>query len=108
MNCCQKILPKDEYGVRVPAEKKVDSVPELERNLKSVLEGRTAGDPDDEDSLWTDLSPQAIAGAVTAMGTSVCPSVVRDWLDDQGLALHTTSSSKTCRSGSTTWESPSA
>ena len=22
------------------------------------------------------------------MGTSVCPSVVRDWLDDQGLALH--------------------
>ena len=72
----------------MPVEKKVASEPELERNLNSVLEGRTAGDPDDEDSLWTDLSPQAIAGAVTAMGTSVCPSVVRDWLDDQGLALH--------------------
>ena len=66
----------------------MDSEPELERNLKSVLEGRTAGDPDEQDSLWTDLSPKMIAETVTAMGTSVCPSVVRDWLDDQGLALH--------------------
>ena len=72
----------------MPVEKKVASEPELERNLNSVLEGRTAGDPDDEDSLWTDLSPQAIAQTVTAMGTSVCPSVVRNWLDDKGLALN--------------------
>jgi hypothetical protein len=38
--------------------------------------------------LWTDLSPREIAEAVTEMGTPVSPPVVRDWLDDQGLALH--------------------
>ena len=38
--------------------------------------------------LWTDLSPREIADAVTDMGTPVSPPVVRDWLDDEGLALH--------------------
>ena len=50
-----------------------------------MLEVRTAGDPDDEKILWTDLSPQAIAETVAAMGTPVSPPVVADWLDDQGL-----------------------
>ena len=72
----------------MPVEKKVESDPELERNLKSVLEVRTAGDPDEQDSLWTDLSPREIAQTVSEMGTPVCPPVVRDWLDEQGLALH--------------------
>jgi hypothetical protein len=52
------------------------------------LQSRTAGDPDEPDVLWTDLSPPEIAAAVTDLGTPVSPPVVRDWLDDQGLALH--------------------
>jgi hypothetical protein len=86
-------LPEDpaEGQVRRPGagrKKKVESDPELERNLKSVLEVRTAGDPDEADVLWTDLSPRQIAEAVADLGTPVSPPVVRDWLDDQGLALH--------------------
>jgi hypothetical protein len=38
--------------------------------------------------LWTDLSPRQIAEAVSDMGTPVSPPVVREWMDDQGLALH--------------------
>lgn len=64
------------------------SEPALERNLQAVLEVRTAGDPDDEDVLWTDLSPQQIAATVTDQGTPVSPPVVRDWLADQGLGRH--------------------
>jgi hypothetical protein len=85
---CRTIPPPDGYGVRAPGEKKVDSEPRLRQNLESVLEGRTAGDPDEADSLWTDLSPQAIAQRVATMGTPVSPPVARDWLNDEGLALH--------------------
>jgi hypothetical protein len=65
----------------------VPSEPELEQNLKSVLEARTAGDPDEEATLWTDLSPRQIAEEVAGQGTPVSPPVVRDWLDEQGLSL---------------------
>lgn len=85
---CLKIQPREGCDVWGRVEKKVESEPELEQNLKSVLEGRIAGSPDEEDVLWTDLSPRLIADAVTDMGTPVSPPVVRDWLDDQGLALH--------------------
>lgn len=53
-----------------------------------MLEVRTAGDPDDEQVVWTDLSPRQIADAVTDLGTPVCPAVVRDWLEEVGLRLH--------------------
>ena len=53
----------------------------------SVLETRTAGDPDAAEVLWTDLSPRQIADAVTDQGTPVSPPAVRDWLKDMGLAL---------------------
>jgi hypothetical protein len=59
----------------------------LERNLKSLLEVRTAGDPDEADVLWTDLSPSQMASVLTDLGTPVSPHVVQDWLQDQGLAL---------------------
>jgi hypothetical protein len=72
----------------VAAEKKVESEPRLEANLRSVLEVRTAGDPDEPDVLWTDLSPMQIAQAVSDMGTPVSPPVVQDWMEEQGLALH--------------------
>ena len=74
--------------MRGPVEKKVGSEPELERNLKSVLEVRTAGDPDEPDVSWTDLSPREIAEAVADMGTPVSPPVVADWLKEMKLSLH--------------------
>ena len=53
-----------------------------------MLAVRTAGDPDEEDVVWTDLSPRQIASTVTELGTPVSPAVVRDWLEDQRLRLH--------------------
>jgi hypothetical protein len=72
----------------VVEKKMAESQPELVENLKSVLDVRTAGNPDEADVLWTDLSPGQIAATVTKMGTPVSPPVVRDWLEDQGLARH--------------------
>lgn len=75
-------------GVRGRSKKKIESEPELVQNLKSVLEIHTAGDPDDEEFLWTDFSPAQLAEQVANLGTPVSPRVVRDWLEDEGLALH--------------------
>lgn len=69
-------------------KKMVETQPELVDNLKTMLEVHTAGDPDEADVLWTDLSPGQIAATVTKMGTPVSPAVVREWLEDQGLARH--------------------
>jgi len=87
-NNCPMTLLREGCDVSAPVEKKVEAEPELERHLESVLEVRTAGDPDETKVLWTDLSPRQIAEAVTGMGTPVSPPVVRDWMKDQGLALH--------------------
>jgi hypothetical protein len=60
----------------------------LERHLTTVLETRSAGDPDAEDVLWTDLSPQRIADTVTDLGTPVSAPVVQNWMEEQGLGRH--------------------
>ena len=38
--------------------------------------------------MWTDFSPRVIAETVAMQGTPVSPQVVRDWLKEEGLALH--------------------
>ena len=38
--------------------------------------------------MWTEFSPSQIAEKVAAMGTPVSPQVVREWLEEEGLALH--------------------
>ena len=86
-------LPHDPAAGRVRRpgggrKKKVETEPQLEHNLLSVLEVRTAGDPDEADAVWTDLSPRQIADVVTELGTPVSPPVVRDWLEEMGLAYH--------------------
>ena len=53
-----------------------------------MLEVRIAGDPDEKDVLWTDLSPRQIADVVTDMGTPVSPPVVQTWMEAQKLARH--------------------
>ena len=59
----------------------------MKQNLHSIIEVRTAGDPDAADVLWTDLSPQQIAMAATELGTPVSPPVVRDWLEEARMSL---------------------
>lgn len=54
--------------------------------MKSVLEVRTAGDPDEPEVLWTDLSPRQIAEAAGDLGTPVSVPVVRDWMEEQNLS----------------------
>ena len=73
---------------RCRSKKKIESEPELEQNLKTILDVRIAGDPDEKDVLWTDLSPRQIADAVTDMGTPVSPPVVQDWMEEQKLGRH--------------------
>jgi hypothetical protein len=59
----------------------------LEEHLKSVLESRTAGDPDDARIVFTDLSPARISLTMAKMGTPVCAEVIRHWMDEQDLRL---------------------
>ncbi|HUS40534.1 MAG TPA: ISAzo13 family transposase [Pirellulales bacterium] len=55
--------------------------------MNSVLQTRTAGDPDDETIVFTDLSPTALSETLGAMGTPVSNETIRRWMDDQGLRL---------------------
>ena len=59
--------------VQVPGEKKdrIGSESSEEENLISCLEVRTAGDPDKEDIVFTDLSPRSLAERLAEMGTPV-------------------------------------
>jgi hypothetical protein len=80
-------LPDDPAAERVRRpgggrKKKVESEPQLKENLHSIIEVRTAGDPDASDVLWTDLSPRQIAEKATELGTPVSPPVVQDWLEE--------------------------
>jgi hypothetical protein len=84
---CRTTLPPGGCGARVAVEKKVESDPQLTQNLHSIVEVRTAGDPDASDVLWTDLSPRQIAEAATELGTPVSPPVVRDWLEEMRMSL---------------------
>ena len=55
--------------------------------MKSVLETRTAGDPDNVTIVFTDLSPARLSATMTTRGTPVCAAVIRHWMDEQDLRL---------------------
>ena len=57
------------------------------QNLQSVLETRTAGDPDDEHLIFTDLFPATLSATMGKMGTPICADVIRHWMADQDLRL---------------------
>jgi Rhodopirellula transposase DDE domain len=57
-------------------------------NLNSFVNVRTAGDPDQPEFKSIDFSPSVIAEELAAMGTPVSPPVIRDWLTENGFALH--------------------
>ncbi len=66
-------------------EKKITSKSSEEENLISCLEVRTAGDPDDADIVFTDLSPRILSGHLAELGTPVGRDAIATWLDDAGI-----------------------
>ena len=57
----------------------------MEQHLKSVLETRTAGDPDDATLVFTDRSPALLSVTMAKMGTPVCAEVMRHWMEEHDL-----------------------
>ena len=78
---------KDAFADRARVEKKVTPGSEIESNLLSLTKTRTAGDPDDEQIIYTDLTPARLEQELAAMQTPVSDDVIRQWMDDQGLRL---------------------
>lgn len=50
-----------------------------------MLEIRTAGDPDEDDVVWTNFSPHKLAETVTQMGTPISSVPVRNWMKEMRL-----------------------
>ena len=66
-------------------KKKIESKSSEEENLTSLLEFRTAGDPDDEEIVFTDLSPRILSDRLEEMGTPVGRDAIATWLDEAGI-----------------------
>ena len=49
------------------------------------MEVRCAGDPDEEDIVYTDLSPADLSNKLRGMGTPVGKDAIKDWLDLAGI-----------------------
>jgi hypothetical protein len=71
----------------VQVEKKVTPGSDIESNLQDLTETRTAGDPDDEQIVFTDLTPTRLEQELAAMQTPASDDLIRRWMDDQGLRL---------------------
>jgi Rhodopirellula transposase DDE domain len=69
--------------------------PDLERNFSEVVCEHLAGDPMDEDVVWTCLSPAQIAQALAKKGTPLCEATVRELLSEQGLRRRQIAKTKT-------------
>ncbi len=81
-------------------KKKITPKSQLEQNLNSLLKVRTAGAPDDETIVFTDLSPTTLSAKLKGMGTPASDETIRQWMDDQGLRLRNIS--KVLSTGSST------
>jgi hypothetical protein len=55
--------------------------------LNSLIESRTAGDPDDESIRFTDLTPIQLEQELDKLGTPAGDDVIRQWMEDQELRL---------------------
>lgn len=70
-------------------------MPALEDNFVQVVSNHTAGDPLQEDVVWTYLTATEIAQRLEALGTPVCTDTVRGLLDDFGFHKHQAEKTKT-------------
>lgn len=59
----------------------------MQNKLNSLLETRTAGDPDDEDVVFTNMSATEIARLVSDQGTPVSDKTITRLLDEAGLGF---------------------
>jgi hypothetical protein len=55
--------------------------------LNSLIETRTAGDPDDENLRFTDLTPIQLERELHKLGTPAGDAVIRQWMEEQDLRL---------------------
>lgn len=55
--------------------------------MNSLTETRTAGDPDDPEIVFTDLTPTRLEQQLEAMGTPAGDDTIRQWMEDQKLRL---------------------
>ena len=55
--------------------------------MKSLLETRTAGDPDDSKIVFTDLTPTRLEQELQAMGTPLGDDAIRNWMDAENIRL---------------------
>lgn len=66
---------------------KIESDPQTQDNLCSVLEFRTGGDPDDDSFVFTDLSLPQLSERLGALGTPLSPPTIEQWLHEQDIKL---------------------
>lgn len=59
----------------------LDSIPDLEENFREVVADHTAGDPMNEDVVFTWMSPTQIAEQLAERGMPVCRETVDTLLD---------------------------
>ncbi len=55
--------------------------------MNSLTETRTAGDPDDPQIVFTDLTPTRLEQELEALGTPASDDIIRQWMDEQNLRL---------------------
>lgn len=55
--------------------------------MKSLTETRIAGDPDDPEIVFTDLTATRLEQELEAMGTPASDDTIRQWMDEQHLRL---------------------
>ena len=58
-----------------------------------MVEVRTAGSPDEEDLIFTDLKPSQLSIEMAKMGTPVSPQPIANWLGSMGVRLRKISKS---------------
>lgn len=77
----------DAFVDREPDGQKITPGSEVEENLKSQLNTRIAGDPDDEKVVFTDVTPVQLEEKMAACGTPVSDDAIREWLKQQRIRL---------------------
>ena len=82
---CPRTMPKAASEKRGGRKKASIACMELAENLREIVRDHTAGDPMQEEVVWTYLSPPEIAEQLAARGTPVCADTVRDLLDELGF-----------------------
>jgi len=74
---CLTIPPPGACGGQEPVEKKFTPDSLVEVNLQSLIETRTAGDPDDERIVFTDLTPTRLERELAALETPASDDLIR-------------------------------